>query len=70
MKHKIDKTAQYPLCDKKSKTIFQILNECQQLAQKEYKKRYNNIGIVHWKLCWKYNLKRSGKRYEHAPECY
>ena len=25
--------------------------------------------IVQWKLCGKYNLKRSQKWYEHAPEC-
>ena len=39
------------------------------LAQKEYKRRHNNVArIVHWKLCGKYNLKRSKKWYEHAPE--
>ena len=37
--------------------------------QKEYKRRHDNVArIVHWKLCGKYNLKRSEKWYEHAPE--
>ena len=65
MKHKIDKTAQLPLCkmfDKRSETISHIVSECEKLAQKEYKRRHNNVaGVVHWKLCGKYNLKKSEK---------
>ena len=39
------------------------------LAQKEYKRRHDNVArIVHWKLYGKYNLKKSEKWYEHAPE--
>ena len=72
VKHKIDKTAQSPLCrmcHKKSETISHIVSECEKLAQKEYKRRHDNVArIVHWKLCGKYNLKRSEKWYEHAPE--
>ena len=72
MKHKIDKTAQSPLSgtrDKKSETTSHIVSECEKLAQKEYKRRQDNVArIVHWKLCGKCNLKRSEKWYEHAPE--
>ena len=54
VKRKIDKTAQSPLkrmCDKKSETISHIVSECEKLAQKEYKKRHDNVArIVHWKL--------------------
>ena len=49
VKHKIDKTAQSPLCricDWKSKTIFHIVSECEKLAQKEYKRRHNNVARV------------------------
>ena len=71
MKHKIDETAQSPLCtmcDKKSETISHIVSECEKLAQKEYKRRHDNVArIVHWKLCGQYNLKRSEKCNEHAP---
>ena len=71
-KHKIDKTAQSPLCrmcDKKSETISHIVSECEKLAQKEYTRRRDNVAkIVHWKLCGKYNLKINEKWYEHAPE--
>ena len=55
MKHKIDKTAQSPLCrkcDKKSEIISHIVSECEKLAQKECKRRHDNVArIVHWKLC-------------------
>ena len=49
-------------------TISHIVRESQKLAQKEYKRRHGVSRIVHWKLCGKYNLKRSKKWYEHAPE--
>ena len=69
VKHKVNKIAQSPLCrmcDKKSETISHI---CEKLAQKEYKRRHKNVArIVRWKLCGKYNVKRSEKWYEHAPE--
>ena len=45
------------------------MSECEKLAQKEYKIRHDNNAItVHWKLRGKYNLKRSDKWYEHAPQ--
>ena len=57
------------MCDTKSEIISHIVSECEKLAQKEYKRRHDNVArIVHWKLCGKYNLKRSEKWYEHAPE--
>ena len=72
VKHKIGKTVQSPLCrmcDKKSETIPHVMSEYRKLAQKEYRRRHDNVArIVHWKLCGKYNLKRREKWYEHAPE--
>ena len=57
VKHKLDKTAQSPLCwmcVKKSETISHIGCKYEKLAQKEYKRRHNNVArIVHWKLCGK-----------------
>ena len=45
------------------------MNEYEKLAQKEYKRRHNNIArIVHWKLCGIYNVKESEKWYEYVPE--
>ena len=72
VKHKVDKTAQSPLCrmyDKKSENISHIVSKFAKLARREYKIKHDNIAIIiHWKLCGKYNLKRSEKWYEHAPE--
>ena len=63
VKHKIDKTAQSPLCrmcDKKSEIIYNILSTGEKLAQKEYKRRHSNVAkIVQRKLCGKYDLKQS-----------
>ena len=45
------------------------MSEYEKLIKKEYQRKHDNIvRIVHWKLCGKYNLKRSKKWYEHAPE--
>ena len=72
VKHKIHKTAQSLLCrmcDKKSETISHIVGECEKLAQKEYKRRHDNVArAARCKLFGKYNLRRSEKWYEHAPE--
>ena len=56
------------MCKKKSETISHIVCECEKLAQKEYKRRHDVARIVHWKLCGKFNLRRSEKWYEHVPE--
>ena len=63
--------AQSPLCRMcaKKSEVSQIVSECQKLTQKEYKIRQDNVArIVLCKLCGKYNVKRSEKWYEHAPE--
>ena len=40
------------------------------LAQKEYKRRHENLGKrVHWKLARKCNFEAGAKWYEHEPEC-
>ena len=53
------------MCDKKSETISHIVSECEKLAQKEYKRKHDNVARV---LCGKYNMKRSEKWYEQVPE--
>ena len=72
MKHGIEKTAQSTLCrmgGKKNETVSHIVSECDKLAQKQYKRRHNNVTrIANWKLCGEYNLKRSERWYEHDPE--
>ena len=72
VKFNIDKSVDSPLCrmcHQKGETINHILSECKMLAQKEYKRRHDNIvRLVHWKLCCKYDMSRGGKWYEHQPE--
>ena len=56
------------MCGEKGETINHIISECNKPAQKEYKRRHDNIArLVHWKLC-KYDIDRSEKWYERQPE--
>ena len=68
VKFNIDKSVDSPLCrmcNQKGETINHILSECKMLAQKEYKRRHDNIArLVHWKLCCKYDMSRGENWYE------
>ena len=67
VKFNIDKSVDSPLCrlcGEKDEMINLIISECNKLAQKEYKRRHDNIArLVHWKLCCKYGIDRSEKWY-------
>ena len=67
VKFNIDKSVDSPLCrlcGEKVETINHIISECNKLAQKEYKRRHDNIArLVHSKLCCKYGIDRSEKWY-------
>ena len=71
-KYNIDKTAESPLCrmcDTKSETISRTVSECGKLAQKEYKRRHDNVGrYVHWQFCEKLGFDRARLWYEHEPK--
>ena len=46
------------VCRKVDESIDHIVSGCGKLAQKEYKRRHDNLGkIVHWKLARKCELK-------------
>ena len=72
VKYNIDKTAESPLCRMcadKGESVGHIISECTKLAQKEYKRRHDNVArIVHWELCEKFSLDRAERWYEHQPE--
>eukprot|EP00795_Rhopilema_esculentum_P002688 gene2688-biopygen1093 len=56
------------MCEEKGETVHHIVSECKKMAQKEYKRRHENVArMVHWHLCKKYNLERTEKLYEHTP---
>ena len=51
------------------KTISRIVSECGKLAQKEYKRRHDNVGrYVHWQFYEKLGFDRARLWYEHEPE--
>ena len=48
---------------------YHIVSGCSKLAQKEYKRRHDNLGkVVPWKLASKCNFEAGSKWHEHEPE--
>ena len=46
-----------------------VISGCEKLAQKEYKRRHDNVAKkVHWDLCKKDKLDCIEKWYEHVPD--
>ena len=72
VKAKIGKSQRDSLCracGKVDESIDHIVSGCSKLAQKEYKRRHDNLGkIIHWKLARKCNFEAGDKWYEHEPE--
>ena len=68
VKARIDKCQGDSLCRvyrKVDESIDHIVSGCSKPAQKEYKRRYDNLGkIVHWKLARKCNFEAGDKWYE------
>ena len=56
------------LCGTKEETIMYLVSGCPKLAQKQYKRRHDNVARrVHWELCKKHGLESSDRWYEHTP---
>ena len=72
VKAKIDKSQGDSLCRvcrNVNESIDHIVSGCSELAEKEYKRRHDNLGkIVHWKLARRCNLEAGDKWHEHDPE--
>ena len=72
VKFHIDKTGKSPLCRMcrvENETVSHIVSECKILAQKEYKKRHDNVcRYIHWKLCEKNNFQGAQQWYEHESD--
>ena len=72
VKAKIDKSQGDSLSrmDRKvDESMDHIGSGCRKLAQKDYKRRHDNLGkIVHWKLARKCTFEAGDKWYEHEPE--
>ena len=72
IKARIDKMQQNSkctLCSDRDETINHMISECNKLAQKEYKARYDWVGkLVHWEFCKKFKFDHANKWYTHNPE--
>ena len=72
VKGKIDKSQGDSLCRvsrKVDESIDHIVSGCSKLAQKEYKRRHDNLEkIIHWKLARKCSFEAGDKCYEHEPQ--
>ena len=71
VKAKIDKSQGDSLCKvciKINESVDHIVSGCSKLAQKEYKRRHDNLRkIVHWKLARKCSFEAGDKWYEQEP---
>ena len=71
-KAKIDKSqgdSLCRLCRKVDESIDHTVSVCSKLAQKEYKRRHDNLRkIVHWELARMCNFEAGDKGYEYEPE--
>ena len=57
------------MCSKKVETVSRIISECREPAQREHKRRHENVsGYVYWELSGKSDLERAEKWYEHKPD--
>ena len=65
IKATIDKSqidAKCRMCRDKNQTVSHIISGCSKLAQKEYKKRHDNVArAIHWDLSGKCGFDRNGK---------
>ena len=56
-------------CGKFVETVGHLISGCTMLAQKEYRKRHDRMGIrVYWELLVKYGFERSEKWYQEVPD--
>ena len=56
-------------CGQVSETVQHLASGCTALAQKEYRRRHDRMGLrVYWEVCRKYGVKCAGKWWEETPE--
>ena len=65
---KMQQNSKCRLCSDRDKTINQIMSECSELAQKEYKTKHDWVGkVIYWELCKKSKFEHTNKWYIHNP---
>ena len=56
-------------CGKYVETVGHLISACSVLAQTEYRRRHDRMGLrVYWELCGKYGVKRHERWYEETPD--
>ena len=72
IKFNIDKTIESPMCrmcGERGESIDHIVSECEKRAQREHKRRHDNVArIIHWTLCVKHDLERGANWYGYNPQ--
>ena len=57
------------VCRKQVESVAHLASACGGLAQKEYKRRHDRMGLrVYWELCKRYGVKCAGKWFEEVAE--
>ena len=57
------------VCKEFPETVAHVASGCKILAQREYKKRHDRMGLrVYWELCKKYGMIHSNRWYEESPD--
>ena len=74
LKYHIEKSVESPLCrmcHEKGDSVNHIVSECSKLAQREYKRRHDNVGrYVHWAMSEKANIERANEWYNQQPSSF
>ena len=57
------------MCGTRNETISHVVSECDNLAQREYKRRHDSgRRYVHWQFCEKLVFNKERLWYEYEPE--
>ena len=68
----IDKSSESPICrmcGENTETISHLVSGCSNLAQREYKRRHDNVArYIHWQLCIEWGFERADRWYNQQPE--
>ena len=56
-------------CGKEAETVGHLISGCEMLAQNEYKRRHDKMGLrIYWELCKKYGIQAKERWYEEVPD--
>ena len=56
-------------CGKYAETVGHLISGCEMLAQSEYRRRHDKMGLrIYWELCKKYGMPTKERWYEEVPD--